>query len=153
MEQVREAFMSKTGSAGESNMSGKKFKNFGLVATGIFAGVLLSLGISAMAQRSSDGHGPLPVDEIRQFTDVFGAIKSNYVEPVDDKKLITQAINGMLSGLDPHSAYLDEKAFKELREATAGHFGGLGIEVGSEDGFIKVISPIEDTPAFRAGIK
>lgn len=137
----------------------KSLKNIGLISTGVLAGVLLSLGITATAQRASDARSPLPIDEIRQFTDVFGAIKTSYVEPVDDKKLITEAINGMVSGLDPHSAYLDEKAFKELREATVGRFGGLGIEVGREDGtedgsgYIKVISPIEGTPAFRAGIK
>ena len=85
--------------------------------------------------------------------EVFGAIKANYVEPVEDKKLITEAINGMLTGLDPHSAYLDQEAFKELQVGTQGEFGGLGIEVGMEDGFVKVVSPIEDTPAFRAGIK
>jgi len=84
---------------------------------------------------------------------VFGAIKTNYVEPVEDKKLITEAINGMLTGLDPHSAYLDAEAFKELQVGTQGQFGGLGIEVGMEDGFVKVVSPIEDTPAFRAGVK
>ena len=132
---------------------GSKLKTFGLVGTGIIAGVLLSLGITATAQRAAGGRGPLPVEELRQFTDVFGAVKNNYVEPVEDKKLITSAINGMLSGLDPHSAYLDEKAFRELRESTQGRFGGLGIEVGSEDGVIKVITPVEDTPAFRAGIK
>ena len=82
---------------------------------------------------------------------MFGAIKSNYVEPVEDKKLINEAINGMLTGLDPHSAYLDQEAFKELQVGTQGQFGGLGIEVGMEDGFVKVVSPIEDTPAFRAG--
>ena len=137
----------------------KSLKNIGLISTGVLAGVLLSLGITATAQRASDARAPLPIDEIRQFTDVFGAIKSSYVEPVEDKKLITEAINGMVSGLDPHSAYLDEKAFKELRETTVGRFGGLGIEVGREDGtddgagYIKVISPIEGTPAFRAGIK
>ena len=137
----------------------KSLKNIGLISTGVLAGVLLSLGITATAQRASDGRAPLPIDEIRQFTDVFGAIKSSYVEPVDDKKLITEAINGMVSGLDPHSAYLDEKAFKDLREATVGRFGGLGIEVGREEGvddgsgFIKVVSPIEGTPAFRAGVK
>jgi carboxyl-terminal processing protease len=137
----------------------KSLKNIGLISTGVIAGVLLSLGITATAQRASEARAPLPIDEIRQFTDVFGAIKTSYVEPVDDKKLITEAINGMVSGLDPHSAYLDEKAFKELRETTVGRFGGLGIEVGREDGaddgsgFIKVISPIEGTPAFRAGIK
>ncbi len=137
----------------------KSLKNIGLISTGVLAGVLLSLGITATAQRASDGRTPLPIDEIRQFTDVFGAIKSSYVEPVDDKKLITEAINGMVSGLDPHSAYLDEKAFKDLREQTVGRFGGLGIEVGREDGvddgsgYIKVVSPIEGTPAFRAGVK
>ncbi len=137
----------------------KSLKNIGLISTGVLAGVLLSLGITATAQRASDGRAPLPIDEIRQFTDVFGAIKSSYVEPVDDKKLITEAINGMVSGLDPHSAYLDEKAFKDLRETTVGRFGGLGIEVGREDGvddgagYIKVVSPIEGTPAFRAGVK
>ena len=96
---------------------------------------------------------PLPVEELRAFTEVFGKIKSDYVEPVEDKKLITEAINGMLSGLDPHSAYLDAEAFKELQVGTQGEFGGLGIEVGMEDGFVKVVSPIEDTPAFQAGIK
>lgn len=137
----------------------KSLKNIGLISTGVLAGVLLSLGITATAQRAADGRAPLPIDEIRQFTDVFGAIKSSYVEPVEDKKLITEAINGMVSGLDPHSAYLDEKAFKDLRETTVGRFGGLGIEVGREDGvddgsgYIRVVSPIEGTPAFRAGVK
>jgi carboxyl-terminal processing protease len=93
------------------------------------------------------------VDELRAFAEVFGAIKTGYVENVEDKKLITEAINGMLTGLDPHSAYLDQEAFKELQVGTQGEFGGLGIEVGMEDGFVKVVSPIEDTPAFRAGLK
>lgn len=132
---------------------GTKLKSLGLILSGILAGILLSLGINAAAQRAAEVRGALPVEELRQFTDVFGAIKSNYVEPVEDQKLITAAINGMLSGLDPHSAYLDEKGLREVRESTRGRFGGLGIEVGSEDGYIKVISPIEDTPAFRAGIK
>jgi carboxyl-terminal processing protease len=128
-----------------------KFRNIGLIALGVVAGVLLSLNFQAIADRAT--RGPLPVDELRAFTEVFGAIKQNYVEPVEDKKLITEAINGMLSGLDPHSAYLDADAFKELQVGTQGQFGGLGIEVGMEDGFVKVVSPIEDTPAFRAGIK
>ena len=137
----------------------KTLKNLGLISAGVLAGVLLSLGITATAQRAADFRGSLPLEEVQQFAQVFGTIKSNYVEPVDDKKLITEAINGMVSGLDPHSAYLDEKAFKDLRETTVGRFGGLGIEVGREDGvddgsgFIKVISPIEGTPAYRAGIK
>jgi len=128
-----------------------RIRNIGLIALGAVAGVLLSLNFQAIADRTT--RGPLPVDELRAFTEVFGAIKQNYVEPVEDKKLITEAINGMLAGLDPHSAYLDADAFKELQVGTQGQFGGLGIEVGMEDGFVKVVSPIEDTPAFRAGIK
>src|SRR5215467_11160234 len=129
-----------------------KLKQASLVLVGVLAGVLLSLNFSAVAQRES-ARFPLPVDELRAFAEVFGAIKSNYVEPVEDKKLITEAISGMLTGLDPHSAYLDQDAFKELQVGTQGQFGGLGIEVGMEDGLVKVISAIEDTPAFRAGVK
>jgi carboxyl-terminal processing protease len=128
-----------------------KLRNIGLIAIGAVAGVLISLNFQAIADLKT--RGPLPIEELRAFTEVFGAIKTNYVEPVEDKKLITEAINGMLSGLDPHSAYLDAEAFKELQVGTQGQFGGLGIEVGMEDGFVKVISPIEDTPAFRAGVK
>ena len=128
-----------------------RFRNIGLIALGAVAGVLVSLNFQAVADRAP--RGPLPVEELRAFTEVFGAIKQNYVEDVADKKLITEAINGMLSGLDPHSAYLDADAFKELQVGTQGQFGGLGIEVGMEDGFVKVISPIEDTPAFHAGVK
>jgi len=128
-----------------------RFRSIGLIAVGAVAGVLISLNFQAIADRAT--RGPLPVEELRAFTEVFGAIKQNYVEDVEDKKLITEAINGMLAGLDPHSAYLDQEAFKELQVGTQGQFGGLGIEVGMEDGFVKVISPIEDTPAFRAGVK
>ncbi len=129
-----------------------RIKQVSLVLIGVLAGVLLSLNFSAVAQREGARY-PLPVDELRAFAEVFGAIKSSYVEPVEDKKLITEAISGMLTGLDPHSAYLDQDAFKELQVGTQGEFGGLGIEVGMEDGFVKVVSPIEDTPAFRAGLK
>src|SRR6266550_2980811 len=128
-----------------------RLRNFGLIALGAVAGVLISLNFQAVADRAA--RTPLPIEELRAFTEVFGAIKTNYVEPVEDKKLITEAINGMLTGLDPHSAYLDAEAFKELQVGTQGQFGGLGIEVGMEDGFVKVISPIEDTPAFKAGVK
>jgi carboxyl-terminal processing protease len=128
-----------------------RFKNFGLVLVGAVAGILVSLNFQAIGQLAV--RSPLPVEELRSFTEVFGAIKQNYVEPVEDKKLITEAINGMLAGLDPHSSYLDAEAFKELQVGTQGKFGGLGIEVGMEDGLVKVISPIEDTPAYRAGIK
>jgi carboxyl-terminal processing protease len=118
---------------------------------GLIAGFALTLNFSAQADK--EAAAPLPVKELRAFTDVFARIKSDYVEPVDDKKLITEAINGMLSGLDPHSAYLDAEGFKDLQVGTQGEFGGLGIEVGMEDGFVKVVSPIEDTPAYRAGLK
>lgn len=128
-----------------------KLQKLSLILTGLLAGVLISLNFSASADRSAIA--PLPVEELRAFADVFNAIKQGYVEPVEDGKLINHAISGMLSGLDPHSAYLDVEAFRELREGTQGEFGGLGIEVGMEDGFVKVVSPIEDTPAFRAGIK
>ena len=128
-----------------------KLKQLGLVMTGVFAGVMLSLNFSANADRTTQV--PLPVEELRAYADVFNAIKQGYVEPVEDKKLIVDSISGMLSGLDPHSAYLDTEAFKDLQVGTQGEFGGLGIEVGMEDGFVKVISPIEDTPAFRAGVQ
>src|SRR6185369_564190 len=130
-----------------------RLRNLGLIAVGVVAGVLISLNFQAIAERAGVGRTTLPIEELRAFTEVFGAIKTNYVEPVEDKRLITEAINGMLTGLDPHSAYLDQEAFKELQVGTQGQFGGLGIEVGMEDGFVKVISPIEDTPAFKAGIK
>jgi carboxyl-terminal processing protease len=127
-----------------------KLQKIGLIAMGAVLGVMLSLNYSAVAEKAD---APLPVDEMRAFAEVFGKIKSDYVEPVEDKKLLNEAINGMLSGLDPHSAYLDTDAFKELQVGTQGEFGGLGIEVGMEDGFVKVVSPIEDTPAFHAGLK
>ena len=132
----------------------RHMRPFALVCAGAVAGVLVSLGISAVAQK--DSRSPLqalPLEELRQFADVFGAIKGNYVESVEDKKLINEAISGMLSGLDPHSAFLDAKAYKEMQLNTSGQFGGIGIEIGIEDGFIKVIAPIEDTPAERAGIR
>ncbi len=130
---------------------GIKLKNIGLIGLGMLAGIAGSMQFEALAQK--DANAPLPIDELRQLADVFGLIKSDYVEHVDDKKLLTEAISGMVASLDPHSAYLDKKAFKELREGTQGKFVGLGIEVGMEDGYVKVISPIEDSPAYKAGIK
>ncbi|MDH4610355.1 S41 family peptidase [Pseudomonas sp. BN102] len=100
-----------------------------------------------------NGKAPLPLDELRTFAEVLDRIKSAYVEPVDDKTLLENAIKGMLSNLDPHSAYLEPEDFQELQESTSGEFGGLGIEVGTEDGFVKVVSPIDDTPASKAGIQ
>jgi carboxyl-terminal processing protease len=129
-----------------------RFRQIGLIVAGVFIGMLISLNFSAVAQKEAVLK-PLPIEELRAFTEVFGRVKSDYVEPVDDKKLITEAINGMLTGLDPHSAYLDQEAFRELQVGTQGEFGGLGIEVGMEDGFVKVVAPIDDTPASRAGVK
>ncbi|MBL8523741.1 MAG: S41 family peptidase [Betaproteobacteria bacterium] len=135
-----------------SNTVSNKLKAAGLVGTGAIAGVLLSLNFSAVAERQSTTLN-LPIEEVRMLSEVFGRIKSDYVESVDDKRLIKEAINGMLTGLDPHSAFLDADAYKEMQTTTTGKFGGLGIEVGVEEGLVKVISPIDDTPAYRAGIK
>ncbi|MBL8514499.1 MAG: S41 family peptidase [Betaproteobacteria bacterium] len=129
-----------------------KLKAAGLIGLGGVAGVLLSLNFSAVAERQNSSLN-LPVEEVRMLSEVFGRIKSDYVEPVEDKRLIKEAINGMLTGLDPHSAFLDEDAYREMQTTTSGKFGGLGIEVGVEDGFVRVISPIDDTPAYRAGVK
>lgn len=129
-------------------------KKASLVLVGTIAGVMLSLNFSAIAKRdTAEVIHPLPIEELRTFAQVFGRIKSDYVESVEDKRLITEAINGMLVGLDPHSSYLDKDEYKELQIGTHGEFGGLGIQVTMEDGLVKVISPIEDTPAFRAGIQ
>ncbi|MES2130457.1 MAG: S41 family peptidase [Pseudomonadota bacterium] len=131
---------------------GSKLKNSGLIALGVVAGIAVSMQFSALAQKTVDPS--MPLDELRQLADVYGLIKSDYVEPVEDKKLLTEAISGMVASLDPHSAYLDKKAYRELREGTQGRFVGLGIEIGqSEDGYIKIVAPIEDSPAYRAGIK
>ena len=114
---------------------------------------LLAIAIPVWAEAPVPAQSRLPLDELRAFTEVVERIKTAYVEEVDDKTLLENAIHGMLSGLDPHSAYLTPDDFRELEESTSGEFGGLGIEVGLEDGFIKVISPIDDTPAAKAGIQ
>ncbi|MCL2635418.1 MAG: S41 family peptidase, partial [Betaproteobacteria bacterium] len=128
-----------------------KVKTISLIAGGFLAGAMISLHLPALADKEASPG--LPIEELRTFAEVYGAIKQGYVESVEDKKMITNAISGMLANLDPHSAYLDADAFKDLQVGTQGEFGGLGIEVGMEDGLVKVISPIEDTPAYRAGIK
>jgi len=129
-----------------------KFSNYLLLLTGILTGVLVSIGHGVFAEREAT-QATLPVEELRTFSDVFGRIKNDYVVDVDDRELIENAIRGMLSGLDPHSSYLDAEQFTELQVGTTGQFGGLGIEVGMEDGFVKVIAPIDDTPAQRAGVQ
>ena len=125
------------------------FKKISYVVTFFFITSGFSLANSEKKQEANT----LPLNEIRTFTEIFSKIKSDYVENIEDSTLLKNAIRGMLQGLDPHSAYLDKDAYKELQEGTSGEFGGLGIEVGYEDGFVKVISPIDDTPAKRAGIK
>jgi len=127
-------------------------QNYLLVLAGLATGVMVSIGHGVFAEREA-AQATLPVEELRTFSDVFGRIKNDYVVDVDDKELIENAIRGMLSGLDPHSAYLDSEEFTELQVGTTGQFGGLGIEVGMENGFVKVIAPIDDTPAQRAGVK
>jgi carboxyl-terminal processing protease len=127
----------------------RAIKSIALVCSGLIAGVALTLQLSATAQQGSSS---LPLDELRNLSNVFGQIKRDYVEPVEDKRLLTDAIKGMVSGLDPHSSYLDKKDFKEMQEHTQGKFAGLGIEITSEDGVVKILNPIEDTPAAKAGL-
>lgn len=121
---------------------------------------LLLAGVAAAADPTSAPPPPPPVDDtavpyegLKTFSEVYGRIRQDYVEPVKDDKLLEDAIRGMLTGLDPHSAYLDKEQYEELKVGTTGQFGGLGIEVGMENGFVKVIAPIDDTPAQKAGIK
>ena len=129
---------------------GQKLKIAGWIGLGIMAGALTTVSLQTVARSTL---APLPLEELQQLAAVFGMVKSDYVEPVDEKKLITEAIAGMVSSLDPHSQYFDKKSFKEFKEGTSGRFVGVGIEITQEDGLVKVVSPIEGSPAFRAGIK
>jgi len=129
---------------------GSKLKIWGWIGIGAVAGALATMQLQASARSTT---AALPFEELQQLAAVFGMVKSDYVETVDEKKLITDAISGMVAGLDPHSQYFDKKSFKEFREGTTGRFVGVGIEIGMEDGLVKVVSPIEGSPAFRAGLK
>ena len=129
---------------------GHKLKITGWIALGALAGALTTVSLQTVARNTLT---PLPLEELQQLAAVFGMVKSDYVEPVDEKKLITDAISGMVASLDPHSQYFDKKSFKEFREGTSGKFVGVGIEITQEDGLVKVVSPIEGSPAFRAGLK
>ena len=129
---------------------GQKLKTTGWVALGVMAGALTTVSLQTVARGTL---APLPLEELQQLAAVFGMVKNNYVEAVDDKKLITDAIVGMVSSLDPHSQYLDKKSLKEFNEGTTGKFVGVGIEIAMEEGLVKVVSPIEGSPAFRAGLK
>ncbi|MDO9213253.1 MAG: S41 family peptidase [Methylococcales bacterium] len=139
-----------------------KKKNIFILSLGIMLGVFMGICGSVFADKDDEPAiaapatattEAIPYEDLRTFTEIFGRIKKDYVEPVSDKKLLEDAVKGMLSGLDPHSAYLDTEEYQELKEGTSGQFGGLGIEVTMENGFIKVVSPIDDTPAQKAGIK
>lgn len=135
-----------------------KKKNILILILGIVLGALVGICGSVLAEFEKSESAQktdldaLPYDELRNFTEIFGRIKRDYVEPVSDKKLLEDAVRGMLTGLDPHSTYLGEDEYKELKEGTTGQFGGLGIEVSMEDGYVKVVSPIDDTPASKAGV-
>ena len=129
---------------------GQKLKIAGWVSLGVVAGALTTVSLQTVARGTL---APLPLEELQQLAAVFSMVKSDYVEPVDEKKLITDAISGMVSSLDPHSQYFDKKSFKEFREGTTGRFVGVGIEITQEEGLVKVVTPIEGTPAFKAGIK
>ncbi|RKZ65075.1 MAG: peptidase S41 [Gammaproteobacteria bacterium] len=131
-----------------------RYKTIVVLVFGIFVGISVSLTSSVLAEKdATTTSAGLPLNELRNFSDIFARVKSDYVEEVDDKTLLEHAIRGMLTGLDPHSTYLSPEEYKELKIGTTGKFGGLGIQVGMEDGFVKVISPIDDTPAFRAGLE
>ena len=128
----------------------KNLRTSTLFLSGTLLGLSLAVGHSVYALKDND---QIPFEDLQAFTEVFSRVKSDYVESVDDKKLIEDAIRGMLNGLDPHSSFLNTTEFSDLKIGTTGQFGGLGIEVGMENGFVKVISPIDDTPAARAGVK
>ena len=125
-------------------------KIVGWLGVGALAGALTTVSLQTVARSNM---APLPLEELQQLAAVFSMVKSDYVEPVDEKKLITDAISGMVASLDPHSQYFDKKSFKEFREGTSGRFVGVGIEITMEEGLVKVVSPIEGSPAFRAGLK
>ena len=129
---------------------GQKLKIAGWITIGAMAGALTTVSLQTAARSS---FAPLPLEELQQLAAVFGMVKSDYVEPVDEKKLITEAIAGMVASLDPHSQYFDKKSYKEFSEGTSGKFVGVGIEISQEDGLVKVVSPIEGSPADRAGLK
>jgi carboxyl-terminal processing protease len=127
-----------------------KLKIAGWISVGALAGALTTVSLQTVARGQL---APLPLEELQQLAAVFSMVKTDYVEPVDEKKLIQDAIAGMVASLDPHSQYFDRKTFKEFREGTSGRFVGVGIEISQEDGLVKVVSPIEGSPAYRAGLK
>ena len=128
-----------------------KLRLLSLFVAGALAGALATTGMQVYADKQAET--TLPLMEVRQFTSVFNAVKDYYVDEVSDKELLELAVEGMVSGLDPHSSFLDPEGFEDMSEATHGSFGGLGIEVTKDVSGVRVISPIDDTPAARAGIR
>ena len=121
--------------------------------TPIVRAVVLSAGLMLSAgSASGDESNPLPVDQLKAFGEIFDLVKEQYIRSVDDRELLQDAIRGMVGGLDPHSAYLTADEHQELQEGTSGEFGGLGIEITAEDGLIRIITPLDDSPAFDAGL-
>ncbi|WP_107854892.1 S41 family peptidase [Neisseria weaveri] len=133
-------------------MANSTLKKIALYTLGAFSGIALTVSVQSYASNKS-GNEALPVQSIRTMAEVYGQIKANYYQDKADTELLEGAMKGMVSGLDPHSEYMTKKDYADLKESTSGEFGGLGMEIGSEDGFVKVIAPIEDTPAERAGVK
>ncbi|MDU1346272.1 MAG: PDZ domain-containing protein, partial [Eikenella corrodens] len=132
-------------------MSNNTFKKIALYTLGTFSGIAVSLSMQSFAETRSQQ--PLPVDSLRTMAEVYSQVKANYYQDKTDDEILEGALKGMVSNLDPHSEYMNLKDYADMQESTKGEFGGLGMEVGSEDGFVKVVSPIEDTPAERAGIQ
>lgn len=129
-------------------------KKVAIYTLGAFSGVALSLSVQSFAaEKDKKDNEALPVQTIRTMAEVYGQIKANYYRDKPDAELFEGAMKGMVSDLDPHSEYMDKKGYAEMKESTSGEFGGLGMEIGQEDGFVKVVAPIEDTPAERAGVK
>lgn len=128
----------------------RRVRTVAAMAGAFAAGVVVGPMVAAMAQ---DGGRADTYRLLNLFGDVFERVRAEYVEPINDREAIENAINGMLTGLDPHSSYLNQRSYRDMQVQTRGEFGGLGIEVTQENGYIKVISPIDDTPAFRAGVK
>ena len=121
--------------------------------TRLLAPLAAAAYLALPAQAALEEQGQLPLDELRTFADVYNQIRAGYVEDIDDSTLLEYAIQGMLMGLDPHSVYLTKDAFEGLQEVTSGEFSGLGLEVGMEDGYVKIIAPIDGSPAARAGLQ
>ncbi len=130
------------------------FRTSLLAATALAAGIAIgAVAFHATSVRAQAASSPSTYEQLNLFGEVFERIRDNYVEPADDEKLIEAAVNGMLTSLDPHSSYLNQKDFQDMQVQTKGEFGGLGIEVTMEEGLIKVVSPMDGTPAAEAGLQ